>query len=104
MLLFVYFINEINVLKKIFNLFFNYHYYYIFFTKYVTKTKTKIVTKTSQNYTTYTNVGYRRSIGSNYYLGIDELKKYTNILAKHGGNKQNLSKYINLKINHPICI
>jgi len=75
-----------------------------FFTKYITKTKTMVVTKTSQRYTTYTNVGYRRSIGSNYYLGIDELKKYTNILAKHGGNKQNPSKYINLKIYHPICI
>ena len=64
-----------------------------FLTKYVTKTKTNVVTKTSYSYTTYTNVSYLGSLGSNYYLGVNELKEYTTILAKYGGNKQNPSKY-----------
>ncbi|OUM66931.1 hypothetical protein PIROE2DRAFT_5791 [Piromyces sp. E2] len=63
-------------------------------TEYMTKTETKMVTKTNRSYTTYTNVSYQGTIGSEYYLGVNDLKKYIQIPAKYGGSKNKPSKYL----------
>ncbi|OUM70080.1 hypothetical protein PIROE2DRAFT_56972 [Piromyces sp. E2] len=64
-------------------------------TEYHTSTRTEKVTKTTSSYTIYTNVSYQGTIGDKYYLGVNELKEYTELKARYGGNdKRSPSKYI----------
>ena len=62
-------------------------------TEYVTKTQTTVITATKFSYSTYTNVSYQGRIGSQYYLGVNELKEFVKIEAKYGGTKNKPMKY-----------
>jgi hypothetical protein len=63
-------------------------------TQYITQTQTSLVTKTSHVVETYSVYGYRGGIDNEYYLGVNELKEYSTLYAKYGGNSSSPHKYI----------
>ena len=52
------------------------------------------MTKTTTTKETYAYVGYTGNLGSKNYLGFNELKEYTTLMARYGGSSKSPSKYI----------